>query len=63
MLCQYIGKHYPECFREFICIRDDYCHQNLHGEIENAISNGLHIRSLPYIEQPDYGDDSDDFEY
>lgn len=43
ILCRYIGRHYPEYFRGFPCIRDEYVKNNPAGIKERAIDKVMRI--------------------
>lgn len=62
LLCQYIGRNHPEWFRELICIRDEYCNQNVLGAFDKVLSAARGVRTRRYVDLPeiDDGSSSDD---
>lgn len=44
VLCQYIGRCYPDYFRSALCIRDEYCGYDFRGSVERVLSAVYGIR-------------------
>lgn len=59
ILCEYVGRHEPSCFRGLICIKNDYC-KGVKGAFEKGVGKLLGVKSRTWNDLTDAADGARD---